>query len=57
MKNNRKMIYVLKWVVSDLRQDKRTGVIGEPAKLDAYNRMLFREAEQMFKDDSKPGDE
>lgn len=45
----KKMKYVIKWKVSQHRQDKRTGVIGKPAKLDAYNRMLFQEADNMFK--------
>lgn len=44
----RKMIYVIKWVVSPHRKDKRTGAL-DPAPMDAYTRYAFDEVKRMFK--------
>lgn len=44
----RKMKYVIKWVVSEHRKDKRTGAL-DPAPMDAYTRYAFDEVKRMFK--------
>ncbi|CAM4111767.1 hypothetical protein [Mesobacillus thioparans] len=44
----RKMRYVIKWVVSPHRKDKRTGAL-DPAPIDAYTRYAFDEVKRMFK--------
>lgn len=44
----RKMRYVIKWVVSPHRKDKRTGAL-DPAPMDAYTKYAFEEVKRMFK--------
>jgi hypothetical protein len=44
----RKMRYVIKWVVNPHRKDKRTGAL-DPAPMDAYTRYAFDEVKRMFK--------
>jgi hypothetical protein len=44
----RKMRYVIKWVVSPHRKDKRTGAL-DPAPMDTYTRYAFDEVKRMFK--------
>lgn len=46
----RKMTYVIKWVVSPHRKDKRTGAL-DPVPMDAYTRYAFDEVKRMFKHD------
>jgi len=51
-KQQRKTTYIIKWKVSEWRQDKRVGVVDPPQPRSPYVQMLFDEIDRFFRGDS-----